>query len=129
MLDPRSSPLFEAWTNSETGLEVWLLSAEPAPLQQSFYFVNDGLSRDGRYLWFYCAYPPSGSGNDGRTLAVVDSEAQTVHRFPDTQFQAASPFVDPDSGGGRSRKPRPNASTPCRRMCCETAAWHGWPPT
>ena len=121
MLDPRSSPLFEAWTNSETGLEVWLLSAEPAPLQQSFYFVNDGLSRDGRYLWFYCAYPPSGSGNDGRTLAVVDSEAQTVHRFPDTQFQAGSPFVDPDSGEvywttGASiwrRGPQPEAEAEC----------------
>jgi len=95
MLDPKSSPLFEAWKNPETGLEVWLLSAEQAPLQQSFYFTSDCMSRDGRYLWFYSAFPPSGSGSDGRMLGVVDSEEQTIRIFPDTQFQHASPFVDP----------------------------------
>jgi hypothetical protein len=43
MLAPRSSPLFESWTHPETGLEVRLLSAESAPWQQSFYFVNGGM--------------------------------------------------------------------------------------
>ena len=121
MLDPQSSPLFEAWIHPNTGLEVLLLSAKSAPLQQSFYFVNDGMSRDGRYLWFYCAFPPSGSGSYGRTLAVLDNEAQTLRHFPETQFQHASPFVDPDSGEiywttGASiwrRGPQPDAAAEC----------------
>ena len=98
MLTPESSPLFEAWSSTDTGLPVWLLREKHAPLQQSFYFVNDCMSRDGRYLWFYCAFPPSGSGAYGRTLARIDTERQQVHHFPETQFQHASPFVDPDTG-------------------------------
>ena len=97
MLDPRTSPLFESWTQPDTGLEIWLLTRDAAPVQQSFYFTHDGLSGDGRYLWFYYVYPPSGSGSYGRMLGVVDAEEQTVRHYPDTQFQHASPFVDPDT--------------------------------
>ncbi len=64
-------------------------------MQQGFYFVNDSMSADGRYLWFYCAFPPS----LGRTLGVVDFQAGEVQHFPDTQFSGgASPHVDTPSG-------------------------------
>lgn len=98
MINLDKSPLFTPRTNPETGLTTYILTAKVAPVQQSFYFVNDGLNADGRYLWLYCAFPPSGSGSYGRTLAVVDFQQETIRHFPDTQFQHASPFVDPDSG-------------------------------
>jgi hypothetical protein len=65
-----------------------------APVQQSFYFVNDGMSADGRYLWLYCAFPPS----PRRTLAAVDFLAGEMRHFPETQFSSVSPYVDPESG-------------------------------
>lgn len=121
MVDPSTSLFFTTWTHPQTGLKVFILSETVAPVQQSFYFVNDGMSSDGRYLWFYCAFPPSGSGSYGRTLGLLDSEKQTVHHFPDTQFQHASPYVDPDNGDiywttGASiwrRRPHPDAPAEC----------------
>ena len=121
MIDPATSALFTTWTHPETGLDVYLLTEKVAPSQQSFYFVNDGMSADGQYLWFYCSFPPSGSGAYGRTLGVVDVEKQAVHHFPDTQFQHASPFVDPETADvywttGASiwrRFPDPSAAAEC----------------
>ena len=43
-------------------------------------------------------FSPSGTAGQGRTLGVVDFERQEVRHFPDTQFNHASPFVDPASG-------------------------------
>jgi hypothetical protein len=94
MIDLVTSGLFTPHADPETSVTVYLLRRKVAPLQQSFYFVNDGMSRDGRYLWFYCAFPPSVS----RTLGVIDFGAQEVRQFPETQFSDASPFVDPGSG-------------------------------
>jgi len=94
MIELAESKLFTPWTNPDTGVTVYLLTKKVAPVQQTFYFVNDGMSRDGRYLWFYCAFPPSGS----RTLGVIDFDRQQVRHFPETQFSGGSPFVDPDSG-------------------------------
>lgn len=98
MIDLQDSPLFEPYTHPDSGVTSYLLTERVAPVQEAFYFVNNGWSDDGRYLWFYCAFPPSGYANNGRTLAVVDFEKQTVTHFPDTQFEAASPYVQPDSG-------------------------------
>jgi hypothetical protein len=94
MIDLAKSKLFTPWTNPDTGVTLYLLTHKVAPLQQSLYYVNDGMSKDGRYLWFYCAFPPSAM----RTLGVIDFERQEVRHFPETQFTGASPFVDPDSG-------------------------------
>ena len=121
MIDPATSPLFTTWTNPGNGLAVHILTQRVAPSQQGFYFANDSISADGRYLWFYCCFPPSGSGGYGRTLAVVDAEQQVVHHFPDTQFQHASPYVDPNTAEvywttGTSiwrRSPDPNAPAEC----------------
>ena len=92
------SGLFERWRDPQSGVESFLLTQRVAPIQQTFYFVNSGFSDDGRYLWFYCAYPPGGDAYYGRQLAVVDFVEQTVRQFPETQFMDASPFVDGATG-------------------------------
>lgn len=90
--------LFERWVDPRTGVESAILRRRVAPVQQSFYFTNSGFTGDGRYLWFYCAFPPGGDAYYGRQLGVVDFAEQTVRHFPETQFMDASPFVDPESG-------------------------------
>lgn len=92
------SALFERWIDPESGVESFILTRRIAPIQQSFYFTNSGFSGDGRYLWFYCAYPPGGDAYYGRQLAVIDLAEQIVQHFPETQFSDASPFVDPQTG-------------------------------
>lgn len=94
-IEVNGSPLFEPYTDPSSGVICHILTSRVAPVQQSFYFVNESWSRDGRYLWFYCAYPPSPT----RTLAVVDFYQHEVQHFADTQFSGASPFVEPETGG------------------------------
>jgi len=90
--------LFSPWRDPVSGVTSFLLRQRIAPLQQSFYFTNDSFSRDARYYWFYCAFPPGGDAYYGRQLGVVDFAEQRLHHFPETQFMDASPFVDPDTG-------------------------------
>lgn len=98
MINVENSKLFTPWKNPETGVTIYLLTKKVAPVQEAFYFVNESISHDGRFLWFYCAFPPSGTGSQGRTLGVVDFEKQEVRHFPDTQFNHASPMVEPATG-------------------------------
>ena len=91
------SPLFTRWKDPVSGVESLILTRKVAPLQQSFYFTHSGFSGDGRYLWFYCAFPPGGDAYYGRQLGVVDFETQSIRHFPETQFMDASPFVDPET--------------------------------
>lgn len=92
------SPLFQRWTDPLSGVESFILSQGAAPFQQSFYYTNPSLTNDGRFLWIYCAYPPSGSANQGRCLAVADLHTQEFCVFPETQFLDASPCVDLNTG-------------------------------
>jgi len=92
------SSLFTSWTDPGSGVTSYILSRRVAPLQQSFYFVNPSVTPDGRYYWFYAAFPPSGSANYGRCLGVVDFKERTVRCFPETQFLDASPGVHPVTG-------------------------------
>jgi hypothetical protein len=41
---PRSSPLFQPWTDPSSGVKSFVLSQRVAPLQQSFYFTNPSFS-------------------------------------------------------------------------------------
>jgi len=86
--------LFTPVTHPESGVTVYVLTHRVAPLQKGFYFVNDSMSADGRYLWFCCAWPPSLV----KTLAVIDFVTREVRHFPETQFSAESPFVDVQTG-------------------------------
>ena len=92
MINYNDSNLFTPVTHPESGVTIHVLTRRVAPVQQGFYFVNDSMSADGRYLWFYCAFPPALH----RTLAVIDFVDQTVRHFPETN--AAGAYVDPDSG-------------------------------
>ncbi|MBZ0303292.1 MAG: oligogalacturonate lyase family protein [Anaerolineae bacterium] len=97
-MDLLNSNLFTPWTDPESGVTSYILSKKVAPVQEAFYFVNDSMSGDGRYLWFYCAFPPSGTAAQGRTLGVLDFQTGEVRHFPETQFNHASPYVDPATG-------------------------------
>jgi len=98
MLDLVHSKLFTPWTDPTSGIVSYILTRKVAPVQEGFYFVNDSMACQGRYWWFYCAFPPSGTAAQGRTLGVVDFATQEVRHFPGTQFNLASPFVDVDTG-------------------------------
>lgn len=91
------SPLFSLWADPLSGVESRLLGRRVAPLQQSFYYTNPSFSADGRFLWIYCAFPPAGNGNQGRSLAVVDFKLHEIRHFPETGFLDASPAVDPET--------------------------------
>lgn len=93
-----NSPLFVPWTDPQSGVRSHILSKRVAPLQESFYFVNPSTSDDGRYYWFYCASPPAGSANQGRSLAVADLVEHRIHYYPETAFTDASPMVDGRTG-------------------------------
>ena len=93
MIDLSESKLFTQ-IKGNNGVPIYLLTHKVAPLQQNFYFVNDGMTNDSRYLWFYCAFPPSPI----KTLGLLNFEEQTVRHFPEAQFTGSSPWVDPISG-------------------------------
>jgi hypothetical protein len=92
------SGLFTEWHDPETGVVSYILTKRVAPLQQSFYFLSPSITDDGRYYWFYCAFPPSGSDYHGRTLAVADLLTGQIIHHPNTQFLEASPLVDRRTG-------------------------------
>lgn len=107
MIDLSNSRLFTPMTNPDNGLTVYVLTKKVAPLQQSFYFVNTGMTNNGSLLWFYCVFPPSGASSFsrkmannslGKTLGVADLESGKVQHYPETQFTGASPWVDPATG-------------------------------
>jgi hypothetical protein len=86
--------LFAVWKDPISGIESFILKSAPAVQQRSFYFINEGCSGDGRYLWFYQAFPPA----EALSLGVADFRDNEVRSFPETQFLDASPVVDPVSG-------------------------------
>jgi hypothetical protein len=92
------SALFGRWRDARSGVESFVLSSRAAPQQQTFYFCNPSISADGRYYWFYCFYPPAGSANQGRSLAVADLKEGRLTHFPETAFTDASPMVDDRTG-------------------------------
>lgn len=100
MISPtlHGSSLFTPWKDPVSGVTSYILSKRIAPIQQSFYFTNPSLTDDGRFLWFYAAFPPGGDAYYGRQLAVVDFAEQSVSHFPETQFMDASPYVDKETG-------------------------------
>jgi carbon storage regulator CsrA len=95
---PETSGMFQVWTDAKAAVESYILQTRVAPVQQSFAAGNCPMSADGRYLWFYCAFPPGGDAEYGRTLGVVDFLDQDVRHFPETQFGASSPYVDSHTG-------------------------------
>ena len=92
MYTPFTSRHFTTHVDAESGMKYAVLSTHLAPIQQGFYFVNSGWSDDGRYLWFYCAYPPAA----GHTLGVIDFLMDEVHHYP--EVAGSGWMVDPLTG-------------------------------
>lgn len=97
MFTPETSQLFEKRINPSNGVPHYVLTEHVAPFQQGFYFVNNSMTADGRYLWFYASCPPMHSANI-RMLGFVDFEEDSVNLCPDALFNDASPWVHPESG-------------------------------
>lgn len=91
---PESSPLFEQWTDPESGVTSHVLTTEAAPRQQSFYFPNSPVAADGRYLYVYASFPPS----PDHVLGLVDTVEETVRVYHDAAFDNESPWIDPETG-------------------------------
>lgn len=92
MYTPFTSRHFTLHIDPESHVRYAVLSTHLAPIQQGFYFVNSGYSDDGRYLWFYCAFPPAA----GHALGVIDFLTDEVHYFPETR--GGGFMVDPQTG-------------------------------
>ncbi len=92
--DLNTHPCFTRWTDPQSGVESFLLTERVAPVQQTFYFTNPGISRDERWCWFYTAFPP----NPQHTLGVVslDPARPLLRHFPQAGFRTESPLVAPE---------------------------------
>ena len=97
MFTPETSKLFEKRINPSNGVPHYVLTKKVAIFQQGFYFVNNSMTTDGRFLWFYASYPPM-HDMDCRMLGYIDFADDSIHVCNDTLFSAASPYVHPTSG-------------------------------
>lgn len=93
MYTPFTSRHFTTHIDPVSKARFAVLSTRVAPMQLGFYFVNSNWSEDGRYFWFYCAFPPAKE----RSLAVIDFLTDEIHHFPETATNA-SWLVDPRTG-------------------------------
>ncbi len=117
MFTPETSGHFVPYIDPVSHVTSYILNTHVAPLQQSFYFTNISMTDDGRYLWFYCGFPPAGDASFGRSMGVVDFKEDTVTHFPEMMFLDASPMVDKETGelffcnydGIYARMPQPDA--------------------
>lgn len=93
-IKPEQSKLFVPWEDPESGIRSYILNERSAPFQQAFYFTNSNVTTDGRYIWFYAAYPPS----PGQCMGVVDMSTEEVRIYPETRFISEAPWIDPVTG-------------------------------
>ncbi len=97
MKTPGTSKLFTKRTDAKSGATYYVLTEKVATYQQGFYFVNNSMTNDGRYLWFYASFPPVFDGAL-RQLGVIDFETDEIYLCNDTLFEHAAPYVDPETG-------------------------------
>lgn len=95
MIEFEKLPFFEEYFDEKTGVKSYILTKKPADFIQSFYFTNQSLSQDQKYLWTYCLYPPLRH----RCLGVVclDVKNPFVKVFKEAVFWDATPLVAPES--------------------------------
>ena len=98
MKTPETSKLFTRWLNPANGVESFILTERPAPVQKSFYFTNRSFTDDGRFLWVACMFLPRGARNVLPVFGVVDFERDEFRLHHETQASSASPMVDPHTG-------------------------------
>ncbi len=84
---------FTPYTDPESSVTSYIMTKKLAPFQQGFYYVNDSMSADGRYLWFYCAFPPA----QAKMLGLLDMQTGEINLLPETEFKGG-PYVVPATG-------------------------------
>lgn len=94
MINFESLGLFEEYVDQQSGVKSYILKEKPASCVQSFYFINQSLSSDNRYLWMYCFYPPLCHHSLG--VVSLDPQAPFVRAFPEAIFWDFSPVVAPE---------------------------------
>ena len=97
MKTPENSSLFSKRVDEKSGVSYYVLTKRIAGFQQGFYFVNNSMTNDGRYLWFYASFPPV-FDSALRQLGVIDFETDEMYLCHDTLFEHASPYVNPETG-------------------------------
>ena len=97
MKTPMTSKHFTKVVDPKTGIPHYVLTTKLAAYQQGFYFVNNSMSNDGRYLWFYVAAAPI-YDTMNRNLGFVDFLLDEVVICYDVLFDDATPYVDPETG-------------------------------
>lgn len=94
----QESKYFKPWRDPASGVCSYVMDTDLAPFVQTFYFVNNSTTRDGRYFWFYCAFPPMGLGEgSAKTVAVLDLLTDELHYYPNLQ-PSGTPLVDEETG-------------------------------
>ena len=121
MKTPKTSRLFEKRINAESGAEYYVLKERACTYQQGFYFVNNSMTNDGRYLWFYAAVNPIYDGvQRGKMLGYVDFLEDEIVICYDALFDDASPvrLISPTvrafSSAPPARTISPLSSATCR---------------
>ena len=97
MKTPETSKHFKRVVDPVTGVPHYVLTTKLAKHQQSLYFVNNPMSRDGRYLWFWSVINPIYPDGEGKLLSFIDFETDEITICYDIPLQNA-PYVDPDDG-------------------------------
>ena len=62
MKTPETSRHFEEWTDPASGVVSYVLKTHVAQQQQTFYFTNRSMTKDGQFLWSHA--------QDSATLCV-----------------------------------------------------------
>ena len=96
MKTPETSRLFERVTD-KSGVSYYILKERVCAFQQGFYFVNNAMTLDGRFLWFYAVVNPVYDGNK-RNVGFVDFLTDELVLCSDVMFDDASPYVDNETG-------------------------------
>ena len=97
MKTPMTSKLFERRIDEKSGVGYYVLKEKKCKYQQGFYFVNDSMTRDGRYLWFYAAPNPVYDAFL-RNMGYVDFLTDEIVICYDVVIDDTSPYVDPNTG-------------------------------
>lgn len=97
MKNPMTSKHFTRVTDGKSGVPHYVLTTKMTEYQQGFYFVNNSMTLDGRYLWFYAIPNPVYTPFD-RNLGYVDFLTDEVVICYDALAESSSPYVDAETG-------------------------------
>jgi len=84
MFNPEKHPYFEKYVDPQTRVVSYILKERVAEVQMNLYFTEQGVTDDGKYLWFRCMYPPATYTH----LAVMslDCDNPFIRSFPHVQM-------------------------------------------